>query len=420
MGWYKELRAVLPSVRRHRFEPQHLIFSEGDPGDRVYLIRSGLVEIYLENFGNRRRLSLRGRGEVIGEMALLDGEPRSACALTKTAVDALSLDRSTFLALLENEPHLIRRLTSEMSRRMRDLQRTLVEQLEERERTLYDQRLGQVGPYILHEEINRGGSGVIYRATHERRTQSCAVKVIPLNSLEDRQRFQRECEMMARLIHPNIVRIESGGLVGSIGYLVMELVEGESLDQRLLRGPLRHTELAHWFRPVISALQYAQSSQLVHRDVKPGNILMALDGTVRLIDFGLARRLSGPEVTSMGQYFGTPHYLAPERIGGRRNGQEKYSDQYSLGASLYHALKGEPPFAFPDIAEVLAGHLHQSPQPLHECIEVPIALSHFVAKLLAKDPLQRSQSMAELSMEFEQALVSSGTDSLAATTGFEG
>ena len=405
MSWSQgELRLLAKRCRRREFRLGDVLFRQGQPGDEVFLVRRGLVEIYTESCGVRRRLNLRGRGEVIGEMALLDDEGRSASAIARTHVVVRSLDREAWDELLMSQPRMIRGLSRQLSQRLRQLQASLGSELDRRERVAVRPLLTSIGPFRLEERLAEGGMGVIYRALHQYTGQTRAVKVLSITNEDQKGRFHRECETMARLIHPNIVRIDSGGLEGYYAYVSMELLEGETLERRLFRGPLRESELRRWFLPAAQALAHAHRQGICHRDIKPDNLFLTLDGTLKVLDFGIARRVNGPALTVEGRFFGTPHYLAPERVGGSATSHERQSDQYSFGITLYRALAGKCPFDSEDVAEVLAAHLHHEPIPPSRWAPISEPLEKLILRLLSKDPLRRFADFAELAKALEMAL----------------
>ena len=398
---FAELKALANIAGRVEFRSGDLLFRQGDEADKVFLVRRGLVEIFAEKSGRRRRLNLRGRGEIIGEMALLDGLGRSASAVARTHVEARTLDREVFDRLLTQRPALVRSLTRNLSYRMRELQDSLSAELDKREQEGRATGLCTIGPFLLGEKLGEGGMGVIYSAVHEQTGGKRAIKVLTVSSDEQQARFSRECETMARMVHPNVVRIDSAGLEGYYGYLSMELLRGETLEQRLRRGPLSETEVPNWFLPAMDALNYAQDLGVTHRDVKPANLFLTLTGTLKVLDFGIARRINGPELTVAGRFFGTPQYLAPERIGGQSRIHERLSDQYSLGVTLYEALTGRCPFDFEDVAEVLAAHLHHSPPPP---VGVRPGLASVLLRLMAKEPIRRYPSFGAARQALAEAV----------------
>ncbi|MBN9417659.1 MAG: protein kinase [Candidatus Eremiobacteraeota bacterium] len=407
-----ELKALRARARKVSFQAGETIFRQGDPGDRVYLIRRGLIEIYADSGGKRRRLNLRGRGEVIGEMAVLDGLGRSATAVALTEVQAHTLETVEFETLLSQRPALIRGLTRQLSQRMRDLQETMSAELDRREAAISGV-LSSIGPFELEERLGQGGMGVIYGGYHRVTGHKRAVKVLGIQSDEQRQRFLSECETMARMIHPHVVRIDSAGIVEDQAYMAMELLRGQTLEQRLRQGRLPHEEVGLWFLPAMRALHYAHELGVMHRDVKPENLFMTLDGQVKVLDFGIARRVNGPQVTLEGKFFGTPRYLAPERIGGQSQRQERQSDQYSMGVTIYEAVTGRCPFDSNDVAEILAAHLHRAPDLPSRIVPVDKELELVVMRLLSKEPLRRYPDFERAAAELAQALAGGSGSSTA-------
>ena len=201
--------------------------------------------------------------------------------------------------------------------------------------------------------LAHGGMGIVYRATQTSFGRPVALKVLPpdrANDPEFRARFQREWQMAASIEHPNVIPVYAAGEEGDQLYLVMRLVEGTDL-QRLLRdrGPLAPGDAAAIVAKVGSALDALHAAGLVHRDVKPGNVLLEDTGRVFLSDFGLSRlEASAGELTETGRWMGTVDYAAPEQLEGRR--VDARADVYSLACVLYASLTGRPPFAAADRA----------------------------------------------------------------------
>src|SRR6266536_580642 len=193
-----------------------------------------------------------------------------------------------------------------------------------------------LGAYVIADRIGRGGMAVVYRAHHPALDRDVAIKVL-WQSLADRpgflERFQREARAASRLRHPNILHIYDFGTQGNVTYMVSELLTGGSLSDRL-HGPASMQETVRVLRGIGAALDVAHAAGLIHRDVKPSNILYTGDGQPVLADFGIARMLQGEQqITVQGSLIGTPHYLAPEMASGDPVGPA--SDQYSLGVVLF-------------------------------------------------------------------------------------
>ena len=224
-----------------------------------------------------------------------------------------------------------------------------------------------IGPYQLEERIGRGGMATVYRAYHPALDRRVAVKVLPDFFAEDsvyRQRFQDEARSVARLRHPHIVEIFDFGDDGGVPYIVMELVEGGNLADRL-REPMPLDLVLQTLEPVADALDYAHSRGVLHRDIKPSNILLRKDGAPVLADFGLAA-LEGRErrLTATGSAMGTPEYMSPEQASGGQVGPT--SDLYSLAVVAHEMLAGRLPFDGDTPAAILVAHVMRPMPPVYE------------------------------------------------------
>jgi serine/threonine-protein kinase len=261
------------------------------------------------------------------------------------------------------------------------------------------------GRYELGEVLGRGGMGVVYRARDLALERVVAVKCLPATSADDPvavARFQREALAAAALTHPNIVTVFDAGLDGVERFIVMECVAGRSLD-RVLResGALEWRSTVSVGRQVASALAAAHQAGIVHRDIKPGNVMLDGTGTVKVLDFGIARLAGGATLTQTATVLGSAHYLAPELAHGAE--ADARSDIYALGCVLYELLTGAPPFAGDQPVAVLAQHMSASPRPPCELVPaVPVEVSELVMRLLAKDPAQRQADAAELEAELAE------------------
>jgi WD40 repeat protein len=263
--------------------------------------------------------------------------------------------------------------------------------------------LHYVGDYELLRKLAQGGMGVVYRAWQLSLSRPVAVKLIlagQLASSDAVQRFRREAEAVARLEHPGIVPIYEIGHEQGHYFFSMPLIDGESLAQRVLQGPLPHGEAAVLVRKVAEAMAYAHAAGVVHRDLKPGNILVDRQGEPKVIDFGLARRVeTDSTLTSTGMILGTPSYMSPEQAQGEGGQLGPLTDVYSLGAVLYCLLTGRPPFqaATPlDTVRQVVEREAVSVSALNPA--VPLDLETICHKCLQKDPAKRyatAQALAD-------------------------
>jgi eukaryotic-like serine/threonine-protein kinase len=263
--------------------------------------------------------------------------------------------------------------------------------------------------YELDQEIGRGGMGIVYKAKDRRLKRSVAVKVLPPELAfrsEIRTRFLREAETAAQLSHPNIVPIYSVDERDGIVYFVMAYVDGENLAVRLNRqGSLDPDDARRIMLEVARALAYAHERHVVHRDIKPDNILLQTeDGRVMVTDFGIARAMTeggDARLTATGMAIGTPAYMSPEQSSGERVIDGR-SDLYSLGVVGYQMLVGEPPFDAPSTPALLVAHLSETPQPIDQRRRgVPPDLSRAVMICLEKVPENRFRTAGELAVALE-------------------
>lgn len=268
-----------------------------------------------------------------------------------------------------------------------------------------------LGPYQLLEIIGRGGMGVVYRATHVVLNRTIALKTLHPGwerCGEAFVRFRREGEVIARLVHPNIVRIYDFNEHEGVPYLSMELVEGEHLARKLSRGTLAFRDAAELVRALALAVGYAHTRKVVHRDLKPLNVLIAHDGTPKVTDFGLAKVLDEEweKLTHTDAVMGTPSYMAPEQANGRAADIGPHTDIYALGAILYESLTGTPPYLSDTKLKTLnlvqEGNLIS---PTRYRPDIPAELEAICMKCLAHAPGNRYPSAQALADELGRWLV---------------
>lgn len=269
--------------------------------------------------------------------------------------------------------------------------------------------LGDFGDYEVQEEIGRGGQGVVYRARQKSLNRTVALKVIGLGNWASEahvKRFRREAEAAARLEHPGIVPIHEVGEHDGSCYFSMKFVEGGQLDQVVGREPMSPRSAVELIAKVARTVHYAHEHGILHRDIKPGNILLDAKGEPHLTDFGLARLVETEStVTHTLEVLGTPSYMAPEQAVGNNIAVSSVTDVYALGAVLYQLLTGHPPFAGGTTYETIKLLLDTEPrQPRLLNPKIDRDLSTICLKCLEKDPQRRYSSALALAEDLERWL----------------
>jgi len=277
----------------------------------------------------------------------------------------------------------------------------------------------RLGPYEIVSPLGAGGMGEVYRARDTRLEREVAVKVLPERlalSTEVRQRFEREAKTISALSHPHICTLYDVGREGDTDYLVMELLAGQSLAQRLEAGPLPVQQAIEWGIQIADALEKAHTSGIVHRDLKPGNIMLTERG-VKLLDFGLAKLHTAPSqqtsatvlgqlptdpgaapLTSEGTILGTFQYMSPEQLEGKE--ADAASDIFALGAVLYEMATGRKAFSGKSQASLIGSIMNAAPPPVSSLATMsPPAFDRVVATCLAKDPRDRWQTAHDVRLQ---------------------
>ena len=251
--------------------------------------------------------------------------------------------------------------------------------------------------YEILASAGRGGMGHVYRARHTTLHKDVALKILGDDVTGDFEvRFAREARAVARLDHPNCVRVLDHGHADGLQYIVMEHLEGETLLTKLKDGPLPTRRALSITRQVLLALAHAHAQGIIHRDVKPENVMLVKGGTrAVLIDFGLASIADEAALTGKGICLGSPSYLAPERLLGQPH--DTRTDLYAVGVILYEMVAGIRPFAGDSPEETMRLAIHRPPRPLRAVRRnVPSTLDHVIRRALAKDPARRFADAEEM------------------------
>ena len=266
-----------------------------------------------------------------------------------------------------------------------------------------------LGRYRVISELGRGAMGVVYLCDDESLQRQVAIKTLLLpDDAGDRSqleaRFRQEAKAAAGLNHPGIITIHDIGREGDWLYIAMELLKGTELRDRLQQGAMPLDEAVDIAAQVAAGLAVAHAQGVVHRDIKPGNIMMIGQGQAQIMDFGIARMKSSDVRTQSGTMMGSPKYMSPEQVGGHP--VDARSDIFSLGSVLYEMLTGAQPFAGGNLGQLLNAILHSSQPPLsHHRQGIPAVLEAVVARALQKNPQARYQDAGEMAGDLAQCRI---------------
>jgi serine/threonine-protein kinase len=256
---------------------------------------------------------------------------------------------------------------------------------------------GRIGDYEILDLLGAGGMGKVYKVRNVLSDRIEAMKVIlPALGQEGEltDRFIREIKVQASLEHPNIAALHTAQQTGGQVLMIMEYVEGTTVDAMLRKGPIAAPDAVNYVSQVLDALEYAHSRGVVHRDIKPGNIIVTPGGLVKLMDFGIAKLSVDRKLTMTGRTLGSLYYMSPEQIQGAATVDAR-SDIYSLGICLYEMVTGKRPFAADSDFALMVAHLEQTPAPpVQVDPTLPEALSEIILLAIRKDPGERFQSAA--------------------------
>ncbi len=264
------------------------------------------------------------------------------------------------------------------------------------------------GRYEIIEKIGNGGMATVYRATDKVLKRDVAVKILRDEFTTDEEfikRFEVEAQSAARLTHPNIVSIYDVGVEDNFNYIVMELIRGKTLKEIILeeKGPLPWKWSVNVAIQIASALETAHRNNIIHRDIKPHNIIITEDGIAKVTDFGIAKAVSNSTITAFGTTIGSVHYFSPEHA--RGGFTDAKSDLYSLGVVLYEMVTGKVPFDADTPVSVALKHMQEKPQePIEVNPNVPIAVNKIIMKALQKDTNLRYQTATDMLEDLRKAL----------------
>ena len=262
--------------------------------------------------------------------------------------------------------------------------------------------------YEIIEKVGNGGMATVYKATDKVLKRYVAVKILRDEFTTDEEfikRFEVEAQSAARLTHPNIVSIYDVGVDGNLYYIVMELIQGKTLKEIILeeKGPLPWKWSVNVAIQIASALEMAHKNNIIHRDIKPHNIIITEDGVAKVTDFGIAKAVSNSTITAFGTTIGSVHYFSPEHA--RGGFTDAKSDLYSLGVVMYEMVTGRVPFDADTPVSVALKHMQEQPEePIEVNPNVPIAINKIIMRALQKDTTLRYQTATEMLTDLRKAL----------------
>lgn len=411
-----ELLTELSKVILEReFEENEIIFREGDEGDSVYIVTDGEIVIRrsLDKPGDEEKtIAMIERGNFFGEMALFDNKPRSGSAYAAKKTRVLILKKEDFLNLQKKDPNTamttLITINRVMSERLRKTSKSFLSSFEfghilstirgfikgagvEEEKA--ETGGSDFGRYQIVGELGKGSMGLVYRAYDPHLGRPVALKVLRQDRITSEAfviRFLREGKAIGRLSHPNIVSIYDIGQGRGTIYLAMELIEGETLGQVMEKKRLGLKEIVLLAIQVAETLDYAHQKGIVHRDVKPGNIILQSTRQIKIADFGIAHLEdpSLPQQTQAGEILGTPAYMSPEQFSSQP--VDGRSDLFSLGIILYELTTGKRPFEGENLSAIFSSVTLETPmEPARINPDIPLSLSRIIVKCLNKKPEER-------------------------------
>lgn len=337
-------------MQERTFSSTEYLTRQGDPGTCLFLIRKGTVGIIVtDEHGVAHEIDRSGPGDILGEMALLTEEPRSASLIAHDHVTAKLLSAEAFHEAALTHPEISQVLTKLLAQRLGGQRRDV----------LAGKTLGQ---YRIVRRLGRGGMAIVYEGTHQETEQRVALKMLSHRLVYDKASlawFQREADIIESFESPNIVRMFGRFQSFHSFFIVMEFCDGITLERLVrLNGPLGQDDFRKAFGQVASAVLYAHQRKVVHRDIKPVNVMLNFDGMLKLMDFGLAKPLrdrhAGAELETDTHIVGTPRYMAPEQLKGRE--VTEVADYFALGCMAYKMLTGDSLFVEHDVTKLRILH----------------------------------------------------------------
>ena len=366
--------------------------SQGEAGDALYIIQSGTCVVTVVKDGESHQVARLKSGDLVGEMAVLTGEPRSANVIAETDMVVWRLDKEAFDHVAAEHSDLRIFLTELVTNRFETSPVTA-------DRT--------VGKYVIKNKIGQGGWSLVYEGRHKILDMPVAIKMLKHDMAMEasfQERFRQEANIIAQLIHPHIVKVYDIDELYQTAFIIMEYLEGESLRSLLNRmGCLPHALTVKFLVQVAEGLAYAHDKGIVHQDIKPANLFIVPTEHIKILDFGLACSPGSEDLNIAGTVF----YASPEQIEG--DPVDLRTDVYAMGIMAYEMAAGCRPFPEDDLAELMDRHVEEEiPDPLIAVPDMPPSLARFIRTACRRGMQDRYQSMGEVLVDLKEALRETG------------
>lgn len=376
------IQKLLGQMEFHRIRKGERFIRQGEEAVEFYLILKGSCSVHLEKDHVLFSVAQLGPGDLVGEMAVFTGEKRSASVEAETDMDMLRMSRDQFEVLSEEYPEFRRYLSEIVTHRLSTSKITTEK---------------KIGKYIITEKIGDGGSSIIYKGIHSVLKLPVAIKMLKHEMAMDPdfiEIFSNEAKIIAQLNHPQIVRVYDIEELYRTVFIIMEYLEGVPLRQILdntKKLPMEKT--LDIVLQTCFGLEYAHKYGIIHQDINPRNIFVQPDGSVKIIDFGLACRIGTVDTNFL--FPGTIYYISPEQIKG--DPVDERSDLYSLGITVYETITGKLPFPGNDMKSLVNWHLSEEIHDTRASLpDLPDEMHTFFMKSIRRDPVERFNSVSEV------------------------
>lgn len=356
------------------------IIKQGEQGDACFIIQKGICTVYIERGCEKYQIARIKKGNIVGEMAILTGEVRSASVEAETDMELWQISRDQFDDISGKYPDVRNFLTELVTERFSSRKRTAKR---------------EVGKYVITDIIGKGGSAMVYGGLHQDLNMAVAVKMMNHDMAMNEdflKKFRNEARLIAQFNHRNIVKVYDIEERFRTIFIIMELLQGMSLYEELSDlSKLPYPKIVDYLIQISSGLAYAHERGVVHQDIKPANIFIQHDDQVKILDFGVAC----PIATENIDFPGTPYYMSPEQI--EMESVDERSDIYSLGLLAYEMVTGQRPYPDDDLVRLEELHATEDiPDPRNSDPDIPEELRQFILKACSRDREKRYRNIQEV------------------------